>query len=197
LLAADIARDDITIARSARLPTLSLSAGYSERDSEFRQTTVLATDPSRSTIGFSEPSGYNWSLNLNVPLFTGGLNSSRIQQTAYQHRASLQASERVARETERLTRDAYLGVVSSIAQVDALRQAVQSAETALRATEAGFEVGTRTSVDVVVSQDQLRQAQTNYARARYQYILSTLQLRQATGTLSIDDVELVDSWLMQ
>ena len=139
--------------------------------------------------------GYNWQLNLNVPLFTGGLNSSRIQQSVYEHRATLEASERVARETERQTRDAYLGVVSSISQVQALARFVESAETALRATEAGFEVGTRTSVDVLVSQENLRQAQTQYARSRYDYILNVLRLRQSAGSLSVDDVEQVDGWL--
>ncbi|MBN1240967.1 MAG: TolC family protein, partial [Gammaproteobacteria bacterium] len=85
--------------------------------------------------------------------------------------------------------------VSSISQVRALAQAVESAETALRATEAGFEVGTRTSVDVLVSQENLRQAQTNYARSRYDYILNVLRLRQAAGSLSVEDVEQVDGWL--
>ena len=130
-----------------------------------------------------------------MPLFTGGFNSSRVQQAVYQHRAALQTLERIARETERQTRDAYLGVISEISRVRALRQAVQSSEIGLQATEAGFQVGTRTTVDVIVSQNTLVRAQTNFARSRYDYILNVLRLQYATGSLSIDDLSDVNDWL--
>ena len=117
------------------------------------------------------------------------------QQAVYQYRASMEALERVARQTERLTRDAYLGVITEISRVQALRQAVQSSETALQATEAGFEVGTRTTVDVLVSQNTLSRAQTNFARSRYDYILNVLRLKQAAGSLSVDDIDEVNDWL--
>jgi outer membrane protein len=76
-----------------------------------------------------------------------------------------------------------------------LRQAVESSRTALRATEAGFEVGTRTTVDVLTSQNNLRQAETTYARSRYDYILNVLRLKQAAGSLSVVDIEEVNGWL--
>jgi outer membrane protein len=133
--------------------------------------------------------------NRSVPLFTGGLNRSRIQQSVYRHRAAMESLERIARQTERQARDAYLGVTSEISRVQALRQAVESSQTALRATEAGFEVGTRTSVDVLISQNNLRRAETTYARSRYDYILNVLRLKQAAGGLSADDLREVDGWL--
>lgn len=191
-LQAEIAQDDVRLARADRLPRLTLSSSYNsdEGDGETRVAGVPTPRP------FSrEVEGYNWSINLTVPLFTGGLNSSRIQQSVYNHRASVQAVERVARETERATRDAYLGVMSSISQVRALRQAVASAQTALEATEAGYEVGTRTSVEVQTSLEALTRAQTDYAAARYNYILNRLRLMQAAGTLAVSDIELVDGWL--
>ena len=77
----------------------------------------------------------------------------------------------------------------------ALRQAVRSSETALQATEAGFEVGTRTTVDVLVSQNTLARAQTNFARSRYDYMLNILRLKQAAGGLNIDDLTEVNGWL--
>ena len=88
-----------------------------------------------------------------------------------------------SRATERQARDAYLGVISGIARVQALRQAVESNQTSLKATEAGYEVGTRTSVDVLNARRLLVQAQTDYAGARYDYIVSVLQLRLAAGNL--------------
>ena len=75
--------------------------------------------------------------------------SARVQQAVYRHRASRERLERTARETEQQTRDAYLGVISDISRVAALKQALESSRTALKATEAGYEVGTRTAVDVL------------------------------------------------
>jgi len=86
-------------------------------------------------------------------------------------------------------------VISNISRVKALQQAVASSGTALRATEAGFEVGTRTSVDVLTFQDTLRRAETTFARSRYDYILNVLRLKQAAGNLTVQDVEQVDGWL--
>jgi outer membrane protein len=79
--------------------------------------------------------------------------------------------------------------------VTALRQAVESSRTALRATEAGFEVGTQTTVDVLASQNQLRRAETNYSRSRYDYMIGILTLKQAAGSLTVTDVEQIDGWL--
>ena len=152
-----------------------------------------ATECLRPT--FTAPEGYNWQLELRFPIYTGGLNRSRIQQSVYTHRAATEALERIARQTERQTRDAYLGVLSEISSVKAGQQAVESSRTALRAGEAGFEVGTRTTVDVLTLQDNLRQVETTFARSRYDYILNVLRLKQAAGNLAVTDVEQVDGWL--
>ena len=193
-LQADIAQDDIRLARADRLPRLTLQSGYSSDD--FSGETRIEGVPEPRPIT-RDTEGYNWSVNLTIPLFTGGMTSSRVQQSVYNHRASVQVTERVAREVERATRDAYLGVVSSISQVRALRQAVESAQTALEATEAGYEVGTRTSVEVQTSLEALTRAQTDYAVARYNYILNRLGLMQAAGTLAVSDIEQIDGWLDQ
>jgi outer membrane protein len=113
------------------------------------------------------------------------------------HRAARERSERTARQTERETRDAYLGVLSEMSRVQALKQAVASSQTALQATEAGFEVGTRTTVDVLESRRNLFDAQTNYARSRYDYIINLLRLKIATGNLSEADLSEVNGWLTE
>ena len=135
--------------------------------------------------------------SIGVPIFTGGLNHSRIQQSVYTHRAATETLERIARQTERQARDSYLGVISKISQVRALRQSVESNRTALRATEAGFEVGTQTTVDVLQSQNNLRRAETTYSRSRYDYIMDVLRLKQAAGGLSVDDLQQVNGWLKE
>jgi outer membrane protein len=101
----------------------------------------------------------------------------------------------VSRETERTARDAYLGVVSEISRVQALKQALESSATALRATEAGYDVGTRTAVDVLAARQNLVQSQTAYARSRYDYLLNVLRLKQAAGILDRKALEDVNAWL--
>lgn len=196
-LSANIAEDAIDIQRAGRLPTVTFSSSYTESSSDTTRTNFFADGSSLANPSVSGPQGYSWSLNFNVPLFTGGLNASRIQQSVYQHRAAMEVLEQAARETERQTRDAYLGVLSEISRVRALQQAVESSRTALRATEAGFEVGTRTTVDVLTSQNNLSQAETNYARSRYDYILNVLRLKQAAGSLDVPDLQEVDGWLAE
>jgi outer membrane protein len=194
-LATDIADDQIDIDRGNRLPTLSLSAGYSDVTSSSTTTFFSNVAPPRVSPADTNPVGRTWSLDLRFPIFTGGLNKSRVQQSVFLHRAATQTLERIARQTERQTRDAYLGVISEISRVRALRQAVESNRTALRATEAGFEVGTQTTVDVLASQNNLRRAETNYSRSRYDYMLDVLLLKQAAGSLTIADIEQIDGWL--
>lgn len=204
-IATEVALDDIAIQRANRLPTLSLQAAYNENTQERLTTSYCTPNPPlcpasgiRTTPpSLTRPDGRSWSLDLTFPIYTGGLNRSRIQQAVYQHRAATEALERTARQTERQTRDAYLGVISGIQRVRALRQSVESNRTALRATQAGFEVGTQTAVDVLSSQNSLQRAETTYSRSRYDYIMNILRLKQAAGTLSIVDVEEVDGWLQQ
>src|SRR5688572_6739405 len=196
-LATEVALEDIDVARGSRLPTLSLTAGYSNARQD-STTEVFDNILGNSTrVINTEPEGKNWSLDLRFPIFTGGLNQSRINQSVYNHRVASEALERISRQTERQTRDAYLGVISNVARVRALRQSVESNRTALRATEAGFEVGTQTTVDVLTAQQLLRRAETSYSQSRYQYILNVLLLKQAAGTLSVADLQEVDGWLQQ
>ena len=108
----------------------------------------------------------------------------QVRQAVYQHRAAKERLERVARQTEHDARDAYLGVLSEISHVKALRRALESNTTALNATESGYEAGTRTAVDVLESRRRWIQAQTDYSRSRYDYMINVLKLQQAAGILS-------------
>lgn len=195
-LAADIAQDEIDIQRAVRLPTLNLTTSYSDTTTD-QQSTIFFDDgtPPIARPSLSAPQGYSWQFDFRVPIFSGGLNRSRIRQSVYSHRAASEELERIARQTERQARDSYLGVLSEISRVRALRQSVESNRTALRATEAGFEVGTQTTVDVLASQNNLSRAETSYSRSRYDYLLDVLTLKQAAGTLSVADIEQIDGWL--
>lgn len=191
-LAADIARDNVHTAFGGHLPTLDLIAGRSYTDSDGSR---LLTDQITRTNNASQGYGKSLSLQLSVPLFSGGATQSRVRQTQYQWIAAKERLERTSRSTEQQARDAYLGVVSEISRVQALKQALESSETALRATEAGYEVGTRTAVDVLQAQRNLVQARTSYAQSRYAYINNIIQLRLASGNLDRSVLEEVNRWL--
>src|SRR6202521_3334446 len=189
-LGAEIARDNVRVAVGGHLPTLDLVAGRSYQ----RQ----GVNENFAGERFGYDSYFNdrqIGLQLTVPLFAGGLTQSRVRQSQYRWIAAKEAVVQSSRATERQARDAYLGVISGIARVQALRQALESSQTALKATEAGYEVGTRTAVDVLNSRRTLVQAQTDYAVSRYDYIVSVIQLRLAAGNLSRTDVVEVNKWL--
>ena len=186
-----LARDEISFRRTGHYPTLDLVVRTTESTSDQTFTTELGTQ-----TGTLKNPNDSIALQLSVPIFSGGGTSSRVREAVYLHRAAREQLQRVTRETERQARDTYLGVLSEMSRVQALKQAVASSRTALEATQAGFDVGTRTIVDVLNSQFALYFAITNYEQARYDYILNTLRLKQAAGTLQVQDLEEIDQWLV-
>ena len=188
-----IARDEISFRRNGHYPTLDLVVQTGESDYDIdRKLDGIDAPPVTS-----ERDRDSISIQFNVPLFAGGYTSSRVREAVYLHRATREQLQRVTRETERQTRDAYLGVLSEMSRVEALEQAVKSSQTALEATQAGFEVGTRTIVDVLDSQFLLYRAITLFYQARYDYLMNVLRLKQAAGDLQIQDLEKIDQWLQE
>ena len=176
-----IARMNIDVQDSGDSPTVDLVGSHALNLS----SSASGTDSQTTTVG----------LQLNVPLYTGGAVNSRTRQARFDYEATQQNMDKQRRSVNRTVRDAYRGVMSSISTVEALKASTISAQSALEATEAGFEVGTRTMVDVLNSQRDLFRARSNYSKVRYDFILSGLQLKQATGTLTKEDLMQVNSWL--
>jgi outer membrane protein len=179
-LGSEIARDNISIARGGHAPTVDLVASKNGSNVNGDLNTSVSPVKSRADQDSNDKS---ISVQVNFPIYSGGFTQSRVREASYLHRAARERLERTVRETERATRDAYLGVLSEMARVQALKQSVQSAKTALQATEAGFEVGTRTTVDVLNSRRVLLDAETNLAQSKYDYLLNVLRLKSAAGTL--------------
>jgi outer membrane protein len=192
-LASDIARDNISSARGGHAPSLDLvgNVGKSVSDGD---TTYFDGSTGASTI---DQNSRSISLQVTFPLYAGGGTNSRVREAVYRHRASKEHLERIARQTERETRDAYLGVLSEISRVKALKQALESNITALKASEAGYEAGTRTAVDVLESRRLLILAQTNYSRSRYDYILNVLKLQSEAGMLSRQSLDGINAMLQE
>ena len=177
----DIAKEQIELAKAGHYPKLTLNASYGDSltDSELNGASFDDQPRSDSTsIG----------LNFSVPLYSGGATVAATDQARAFYVAASQDFETDYRAVTRSVITSYNQVVSDIATFKALEQAVISAESALKATEAGFEVGTRTIVDVLISTQNLYNAKRNLADVRYRYVVSTLRLKQATGTLSREDL---------
>ena len=170
-----------------RYPTLDLVARYS--DTDFNTDDEFRDDSRRKdlTVG----------IELEVPLYTGGRISSeqaRSESAYASAQNSLLLQNRLAIQQ---ARTAYLNVISGISSVKAFKQALASTNIALEATQAGFEVGTRTSVDVLISIRETFRAQLEYAGSRYEFLLNNLRLRQAAGILQEDDLAEINRWLIK
>jgi len=179
--ATEIAKKQIEYQDAGDSPALDLVGSYGLTRSDAN----LGTDSNDAVIG----------LQLSLPLYTGGGVSAATRQARFQYEAAQEVLEEQRRQVQTQVRNAYRGVLASISRVKALEAAEVSAKSGLEATEAGFEVGTRTLVDVLNSQRDLFRAQRDLAVSRYDYILNTLSLRQAAGTLSASDVEAANVWL--
>jgi outer membrane protein len=198
-LGAEIARDDVRVTYGNFMPQVDLVVGKSHSETDAIQS--FDPIPDRNFAGGSANASNDIdtdksiALQVTVPIFASGGNLSRSRQASYRWQAAKQRFERVSRETERTARDAYLGVNSEISRVQALKQALESSQTALRATEAGYDVGTRTAVDVLTARQNLVAAYTAYARSRYDYMLNVLRLKQAAGILDRAALEDMNAWL--
>jgi len=178
---ADIAKDTIKLQDAGDAPTLDLVGSHGVNLSSSKN----GSDSQTTTVG----------IQFNMPLYTGGAVSSKTRQARYNYIAAQEGLDKQRRAVKRQVRNAYRGVVASISAVEALKASTVSTQSALEATEAGFDVGTRTMVDVLNAQRDLFRSMSNYAKARYNYILSGISLKQATGTLSENDLQQINSWL--
>ena len=189
-----VAEADLRVARAGHLPTLALTGGYSRNvDNEW-----VGRDPlTQEALASAElrNQGWNVGLNLSVPLFQGFAVQSRRRQAGFSLRAADEVLDQTERAVIRQTETAYRAIVAGIREVEARRQALISAESALEATNAGFEVGTRTIVDVLQSEQRFFQAERDFSRARHQFILNQLRLNQAAGTLDEDELVRVNQLL--
>lgn len=180
----------IRTAKAGYLPSLGAQVTWNKGATWGTQTFGANQVPAR---GANE--GPVIALSLNVPIFEGGIVQSQVRQAVAQRDAAEGALEQATRATTRQVRNAYRAVEAGMSEVAARRQALVSAQSALEATEAGFEVGTRTIVDVLLSQQQFFAAQREFARARHNFIIAGLGLKQAAGVISVADLEGVNALL--
>ena len=184
-LGKDAAYNEAKAAAAARLPRITGRATYYDSDAD--------------GISFGSPfqsvqDGHQFVVSVSMPIMGGGVDAQRRQakQRAIQSSEGYTAAKR---NTVQSARSRHQLVITNAARVKARKQAITSANSALEATQAGYEVGTRNIVDVLVAQRTLYQARRNYANARYDYILSMMSLKEVAGQLSPDDVFALNAWL--
>ncbi|MFA0812996.1 TolC family outer membrane protein [Microbulbifer epialgicus] len=197
-LNAEAARYNARSAASEHLPTLTGSLTYNRTtaNGDLTDKIIQAGDTRRNTYPFDQDNVLKTAaITLNVPIYTGGLLSASRREA---RNLSFQAQDLrnlTERNTIQTTRTLHRAVVTDVSRVAARQQAVVSAKSALDATQAGYEVGTRNIVDVLLAQRTLFESQTDYANSLYDYILNTLNLKQVAGLLSPQDLQELDAML--
>ncbi|MEZ5494360.1 MAG: TolC family outer membrane protein [Pseudomonadales bacterium] len=187
-LAVDASRENAKARRAAHLPTLYGSFQHSNSDGDIDYNT-----------GFGrmndDMNGNAVAINLRIPLYSGGGISAARRQAYQQQIAAEEQLTDSQRTVVQGARSYYLEVTTDIQRVAAQKQAINSAQSALDATQAGYEVGTRNIVDVLDAEQRLYRAKFLYDTARYQYILNMLRLLQTAGTLSDTNVLTLNQWM--
>ncbi|MFN2287096.1 MAG: TolC family outer membrane protein [Chromatocurvus sp.] len=191
--AEEAARQSAKASRMAHAPTLRGSANYSDLETEglLERTPRTPFDASPD----SQTENTTFGLSLEVPLFSGGRVSAERRRAAQEFIGAREDRINLSRNTVTNARSLHMTVLSDVARVAARRQSIVSSQSALDATQAGYEVGTRNIVDVLNAQNTLFAAQRDYANSRYDYVLNMLRLKEQAGLLSPEDIYALDSAL--
>lgn len=185
-LGKDAAYNSAKASAAARLPKVSGRVSYFDSDS----------DGTRYTSPFeSQQDGHSFVVSVTMPIWMGGSVDAQRRQAKQRSIASDEGYIATKRNTVQAARSLHQLVLTNTARVKARKQSITSADSALQATQAGYEVGTRNIVDVLVAQRTVYQARRNYSNARYDYILSMMRLKEVAGQLSPEDIYQLNAWL--
>lgn len=179
-------RDNIKSQASANWPTLAVQGSTVQTNNNVTSSSFFLPDQQKVS---------NVSLALNFPVFQGGLVLSKTRQAQYDFQGASEDLEAIYRDVVVNSRIAFNTIIDGISKVKADRQTVNSQEKLLESTEAQFEVGTRTMVDVVNAQRHLFEVQTQLASDQYDLIKAILNLKYLAGTLNVQDLEEINAWL--
>ncbi len=191
--AEESARQAAKANKMGHAPTISGSYAYSDYSTEGDLERKPATDFDASPDNETERN--TWQIRVDMPLYSGGAVSANRRRAAQEFNASRENRINLSRNTVTNTRSLHMTVVSDVSRVAARKQSIVSSRSALDATQAGYEVGTRNVVDVLNAQNTLFSAQRDYANTRYDYILDSMRLKEQAGMLSPEDVNNLDSYL--
>ncbi|MFZ2403787.1 MAG: TolC family outer membrane protein [Methylobacter sp.] len=178
----EIAKEAVQQAKAGHLPTLDMQGSY-------------GTTSNGGQLGNTLIDYQNIGVVLNVPLYEGGAVQAKVRENFHRRDEASALLEQRLREAERLAQDAYIGVNADLSRIKAMKQAVRSNEALLLSTRMGVEAGSRNTVDVVNAERTLYKAKRDHVRALHDYILDSLRLKQAAGTLAAEDLAYFSRWL--
>lgn len=185
----EIAKNKITLAKSGHEPTLDLFGSLNSTHTDYKENNITKVDGTLNTATVG--------IELNIPLYSGGATSAEVEKSQQDYIAASEALELTHRTVKTNLYNQFNNINATIGTVNAYKQSVISAESALKATEAGYQVGTRTIVDVLDATQRLYNAKSSLATARYQYILSWLNLRYTAGILTEADITSINDALIK
>jgi outer membrane protein len=180
---AELAEKEVARNRGGHYPTLDLVANYTKNNT------------GGGSFGANENTNKSIGVQFNMPLFQGGAVNSRWREAEANYERGKQELENAQRSVATQTRQAYLGVVSGMAQVQALQQALVSSENVLKASKLGQEVGVRTNLDVLNAQQQLFATRRDLYQSQYNFLISQLRLKAAVGSLGEEELGKVNQAL--
>ena len=191
--AEEAARQNSRAFRSKHSPVIRGTYSYSDYDLTGNLLRTPATGFDTRPDQIEET--VSWMIEFSVPISTGGLISANRRRAAQEFNAARQDRINLTRNTIAKTRSLHMTVVSDVSRVKARKQSIISSKSALDATQAGYEVGTRNVVDVLNAQNALFAAKRDYANSRYDYISNLLRLKEQAGLLTPDDIFSLDDHL--
>ena len=193
--AEEAARQNATSSKMEHAPTVT--ATYRYQDTETTGS-IDQNPPSLFNLPpNSDQTNETWQVRFDMPLFSGGAVSANRRRAAEQFNVARESRINLTRNTVTQARSLHMTVVSDVARVKARQQSIVSTQSALDATQAGYEVGTRNIVDVLNAQNKVFAAQRDYANSRYDFIINSLRLKEVAGTLSPEDIARLEGFLLQ
>lgn len=180
------AEENVGVQSSGDLPTLDATGSYQGTRSQAQTPGTAGAETTREG---------QMGVALNFPMYSGGIDGAKADQAKAQYQLAIAQMEQQYRATVANTRTYYLSVVSQISQVEADRQSIKSSAAALESISAGYQAGTQTILDVLEAQKDLFSAEKDYAQDRFAYLINTLNLKQAAGVLSPNDLRGINQWL--
>jgi outer membrane protein len=183
-LKAEISDKEVRRQKSSHYPTLDFQADYINKNTK-----------GSLFGGGSDTTTYDFMVKLTIPIYEGGLVTSKTREAFNLYQSALQGVEKQSRAADRKVRASYNGVVSAITRVQAMKKSLDAQLLVVEAKEEGFKAGLYISLAVLDAMQDLYRYKKEYSQARNDYILNSFRLRHAVGTLKPEELNLVNAWL--
>ncbi|EPJ3766758.1 TolC family protein, partial [Providencia stuartii] len=189
-LSQEISNDKISLAKSGHLPIVTLDASTAINNTRLDKNSIESQHKINNHSGKN-----NAALSLNLPIYQGNTVNSQVKQAQYGFEAATEQLESDNRNVIQQVNSSYNNLLSSISSINAYKQLIISTQSSLDATEAGYQVGTRTIVDVLSATAALYQSKKNLSNAQYDYLINQLKMEYLQGSLNENSIQRINKML--